>query len=444
MRTLWSVVIGIGSMLSVSAAQVSAPAFVKRVPADAGAKQSDEVLRFALFFTRHGVRTPTAKGESFNAFARAAWPTWESPPGYLTPHGYALMKLFGAYDRSLLSSQGLLAADGCKDAAFVSFYADSDQRTTQTGRALAEGMFPDCAPPVASLPEGTSDPLYSRSQAMMQDAGPVALAAVKARFGGNPDALTEAYRPQLAQLDTLLATCGGSESRGVPRRSIFTVPASVGPGAGDHLVDVKGPLPTASTMTENLLLAYVDGKPMGEVGGGCVDGAQVRSLINLHTAATDITQRTTTVAAAQASNGLDHLRRSIEQAATGRRVPGARSRPNDRVFFVVGHDTNLLNMASLLRLSWLTDGRRDDTAPGGALEFELWENTATKALKVRVFYTVQTLEQMRSAVPLTRDTPPERVQLFLPACSGADLSCTWKDFDASVSLATTASNIDKE
>jgi 4-phytase/acid phosphatase len=67
------------------------------------------------------------------------------------------------------------------------------------------------------------------------------------------------------------------------------------------------------------------------------------------------------------------------------------------------------------------DGRRDDTPPGGALIFELWRDAAKYS--VRVYFSAQTLEQMRSASPLTQKDPPQRVPLLLPGCSAQDLAC---------------------
>ena len=34
---------------------------------------------------------------------------------------------------------------------------------------------------------------------------------------------------------------------------------------------------------------------------------------------------------------------------------------DDRALFLIGHDTNLSNIAGLLNLTWIFDGRRDDT-----------------------------------------------------------------------------------
>ena len=70
------------------------------------------------------------------------------------------MKLFGAYDRAELSSQGLLNAAGCEDAPHVTIHADSDQRTRESGKALAAGLLSGCTLTVQALAEGRPDPLF--------------------------------------------------------------------------------------------------------------------------------------------------------------------------------------------------------------------------------------------------------------------------------------------
>jgi 4-phytase/acid phosphatase len=82
------------------------------------------------------------------------------------------------------------------------------------------------------------------------------------------------------------------------------------------------------------------------------------------------------------------------------------------------------------------DGRRDDTPPGGAFVFELWKTTHTGAYSVRTFYTAQTLAQMRNATQLSIANPPERVPVFVPGCSRADLSCPWNAFQQTVQAGT--------
>jgi len=119
-----------------------------------------------------------------------------------------------------------------------------------------------------------------------------------------------------------------------------------------------------------------------------------------------------------------------------RPVPGALTKPGDRLLILVGHDTNLSNIGGALGLDWLIDGRRNDTPPGGALVFELWKKHGADEFSVRTYYAAQTLEQMRNATPLSLGNPPERVPVFVPGCSQADYSCPWKTFIQAMQVVT--------
>jgi 4-phytase/acid phosphatase len=351
------------------------------------------------------------------------------------------MQIFGAYDRLLLSGEGLLSAAGCEDAARVTFYADSDQRTRETGKALAAGMFPGCAPEVKGLPEGTRDALFHPLGAHTVLVDPaLAVAAIAGRIGGKPNNPTEAYRAQLTELDTILAKCGDPATPVAKRQSILEIPVKLTPGTEGHLAELRGPLSTASTLTENFLLEYTEGMDAANVGWGCVNGTNLGSLLVLHTAASEFSQRPKPIARAQASNLLHQIVLALSQAATGKAAPGAISRVSDRALFLIGHDTNIASIAGLLDLDWIADGRRDDTPPGGALVFELWQPAAGNEDFVRVYYTTQTLEQMRSAAVLTSQDPPVRVPVFIPACSRADFSCSLPEFERALRTLTAESN----
>ena len=137
--------------LSLALAVVSIPwsAAVALAP---GTPARGEELRFVVIVTRHGVRPPTVSNDQINPYSAEPWPQWDVPPGYLTAHGRALMKLFGAYDRAQFARAGLFSPSGCADANRVYFWADTDERTIETGHALVEGMLPGCTVEVHSAP----------------------------------------------------------------------------------------------------------------------------------------------------------------------------------------------------------------------------------------------------------------------------------------------------
>ena len=403
-------------------------------PASPSNATADRELKFVVMFTRHGVRSPTGKTELLNRYSQQSWPQWNEPPGYLTAHGAQLMTIFGKYDRELFASQGLLAPSGCADVLHIRIIADSDQRTRETGKALAAGLAPGCGIAVSALPEESKDPLFHPLAAGVGEPDKVqAAAAITGRIGGNPQGLNEAYRPQLTALEGVLLG-NDSKDSAVPL-SLFSIPSTIVQGKGDHAADLNSPLSLASTMTENLLLEYTEGMDQKDVGWGRVDLAKLRELLQLHVASEDIAQRSTYIARAQSSNVLDHLLRSMQQAAGGQPVGGALSKPEDRLLILVGHDNNLANIAGNLGLNWLMDGRRDDTPPGGALVFELWKSGKTGQFSVRSYYTAQTLDQMRNSTPLSLAAPPERVPVFLPGCGQPDGACTWDGFQQTLKAA---------
>jgi 4-phytase / acid phosphatase len=408
---------------------------IANAQADAG---DSSQLIFALVLTRHGVRSPTGSVDKLKQYSANEWPQWEVPPGYLTPHGSQLMMLFGKYYREYFAENGLLQPSGCGDAASVMFLADSDQRTVATGKALAEGILPGCDVAVHASPEGTHDPLFhSLSAGVGHPDNALAAAALSGRIGNNPSGLVDAYGPTLQTMEAILSKCNSSEACKEPTQSLLQTPSSISPGHGSHLVTFRSPLSVASTVAEDFQLEYTNGMPLNEVGWGHANEAIVSEMISLHTAEADLTHRTPYLARAQASNLMIHIADTLQQAVQKKRVTGALGNPGDKLLFLVGHDTNISTLAGALGISWLIDGRRDDTPPGGALVFEVWSSPKTKGYAVRTYYVSQTMEQMRDLVPLTLTVPPARANIFVPGCSTADknYSCKFSGFQQSIHAA---------
>jgi 4-phytase / acid phosphatase len=385
-------------------------------------------LQFVVMLSRHGVRAPLTAQADLDKFSAAPWPKWPVAPGIQTTHGNEVIRLFGVWDRARWSGEGLFAPTGCDDAAHVTIVADTDQRTRETGKSLAEGIFPGCGVATHAQPEGSVDPLFrSLNAGFLHPDAALAAAAVEGRVGENPQALTEVYRPQLAALDRVLAGCGKLPAN--PNRiSLFDIPVALKAGNGDSLISARSPLTIGATYAENLLLEYTQGMSDADTGWGCLDGATLRYVMQLDTAQWDYGSRTPAIARMNASNLLDHIAKTLQQGASGKSVTGALGKLGDKLVILVGHDSNIAAVAGALRLDWVLDGRVDDTPPGGALLFELWRPRGGGAPYVRVEYTAQTLEQMRRTEPLSAANPPGIAPIFVPGCSRQDLSCTVEGF----------------
>ncbi len=390
-------------------------------------------LLYVVILARHGVRSPTATNESLSQYAAEPWPDWGVAPGELTAHGAKLLGILGAWYRQWLARDGLVPATRCEAATNVYVRADVGQRTTASARALMQGIFPDCAIP-ADTAAGESDPLFHPVTAGLAhgDAG-LAAAAVSGRIGDHPEALASTLDQAFLTLREILfgcapgGPCAAEKQRG--KQALLSLPASVA-GTEDGLADIRGPLRTGSTLAENLLLEYADGKSGKDLGWGRLDESKLNEVLAIHTAYADLARRTQYLASVQGSNLLSHILRSLEQAVSGKTVSGALGKPADRLLLLVGHDTNISHVAGLLNLSWLIPGyQRDDTPPGGSLMFRLWQGPGA-GYRVEILYLAQTLDQMRNASPLTPDSPPAIAPVFLPACAAAGPSpgCDWERF----------------
>ncbi|HZC44753.1 MAG TPA: histidine-type phosphatase, partial [Acidobacteriaceae bacterium] len=306
------------------------------------------------------------------------------------------------------------------------------------GNSLAAGMFPNCKVTVKALPRGTHDPLFhSLGAGVGRPDHALAAAALSGRIGDNPAGLADAYASTLKDMEKILSECSSPEPCAQPSQSLLEMPSSITLGKGGHLVDFQGPLKTASTIAENFLLEYTNGMPLSEVGWGHVNAATVNEMIALHTADSDLLQRTPYLARAQASNLMDRILDTLQQAIEKKKVKGALGSPDDKVVFLVGHDSNITTVAGMLGISWMVDGRRNDTPPGGALVFEVWSSPGASGDTVRTYYVSQTLEQMRNMIPLTLNAPPVRANIFVPGCSAADrnYSCEFSSFQKTVKAA---------
>jgi 4-phytase/acid phosphatase len=397
-------------------------------------------LIYAVIVSRHGVRSPTTANQAINQFAAESWPECGVAPGELTPHGAKLLNILGVWYRQWLSGEGLLSSAGCEGADTVHARADVDQRTRESARALAEGMFPGCNLAVHVV-EGKTDPLFHPVAAgLVRGDAALAKASVSGRIGGHLDDLIPELRHSFELLNEVLFACPAGAACPAAKRpgkqDLLELKASL-EGTMDGLADIRGPLRTGSAIAENLLLEYADGKTGSDLGWGRLDETRLNEIMAIHIAYADLSRRTAYLARIQGSNLLSHILDSLEQAAGGKAVRGALGKSGDRLLVLDGHDTNLTHIAGMLNLNWLLPGyHRDDTPPGGALVFRLWRH-ADGRTSIETIYIAQTLEQMKNAKPLSREDPPAIAPIAIPGCpvQGARIECEWEAFRKVVNAA---------
>jgi len=372
-------------------------------------------LELVVILGRHGIRSPLLTPAEMAPYAAQAWPQWPVAPGVLTPHGGRQMVAMGGYFRDRYTKEGLLSGQSAEDVDRIQFRSDSDQRTIESAVRLAEGLLPGAAAVIHHRPQDAADPLFVPVRLNIgQPDRALAAAAILGRIGNDPQAVFEAHRPTFVRLQHILY---GDEPIAPDKRPPLLQSPGLGPGTNTNLVALTGPLRQGLVMTDALLLEYAEGMPLSQVGWGRMTRADLTDLLSVHSLEFDLTQKTFYCAQAQGSNLARHLRETLDQAVSGRAVAGAIGTPAQRMLVVLGHDTNLINLAGLLGLSWIVSGSPNDPVlPGGSLVLELRKGD-DGVQRVRIYYATQTLDGMRGGEPVDAAHPPALAPIFIPGCS---------------------------
>ena len=344
---------------------------------------------FAVVMTRHGVRSFTKPPQYYT------WPDW-SPvgAGFLSAHGYKLVTFLGRYYSKYFASIGL-PMNCAQHGTFV--YADVDQRTLETGRALIEGACGSVgALPLyhnASLGPGVNDPLFDGAD-WLGPAGKIDSAAssasVAAAAPSPPSAIVAQNAPAFAAVQSLL---GGRCSGTCPPADSGTSDIGAKPGG---LASLRGPIDTGAGYAESLFLEQVQCAP-------AIDSAKLEQAMKLRIVEYTVNSRNAYNSSVKGANVLAHIVGML-QAKAGQPHPDV-SVPdiaNVNVAILSGHDTQLGALGGILDAHWAAGHGivADDMPPGGALVFELYRDTSGGGYRVRVHFVYETMAQFRSASAL--------------------------------------------
>jgi 4-phytase/acid phosphatase len=367
-------------------------------------------LERIVMVMRHGIRPPTKADPLPAGYTADRWPTWPVEPGLLTPRGAAGATLLGAGDARRLRARGLLSGS-CPAPGAIVVKASNKQRTQRTAQAWLDGALPGCRIAVDHPREGAADPIFHGLDDKPVDFdGARALAEAKALLPrGGLAAETRAYRAELALLARVLK-CAAPACPLTREQTLLVGEPHDRPG-------LEGPLDVGSSASQSLLLEYLEGMPMAQVGWGRVTRAQIERLLRFHPLKFKYSNRPDYVARAAA-------------APLVREILAGLSAPGRKVTLLAGHDTNLADLGGFLRTHWQVPSYpADDVPPGGAMGFELLRGASGQRY-VRAFFRAQTMDQLRAQTRLVgRDAAPLRY-LAIPGCgtAGVATSCTFAAF----------------
>lgn len=184
---------------------------------------------------------------------------------------------------------------------------------------------------------------------------------------------------------------------------------------------LAGPLKLGATLSEDLLLEYVDGLPPEEVGWGrAASPERLRQVLPLHALYANLMRHTDELASPGGTPLAQLMLLLLEEQAVARALPGPQVPTSARLIVLAGHDTNLSNVGSILGLDWALPGEPDSTAPDTTLALELWrDEQGHKYVRTLVFY--QTLSELRAEAMGAKagaDGPPARAYpLIFPGCT---------------------------
>lgn len=383
-----------------------------------------------VMLARHGVRAPDLSPEALARFAASPWPTWPVAPGDLTPRGAELGRLMGQFYRVHYGGRGLIQEDDCPAPGIVVIWVDYDQRAEYSALSTLGGLYLRCLNPILKhqADQSKPDPLFhpQPSPSCPMDAA-ANRAAILARIGGDFSSVLREYAPQLATLQSTLCPPGVAAAGKACGLSV-DAPAIVPDAKGG--VAMKGPIAIGSMASENFLMESAEGMPANQVAWGRLAGdARLFDVLKVHRLSVDLMEKTRTIAQQKGSNMLAQIVTTLQD---GHKFPGA---PNIaepvRLGMLIGHDTNILNVAGLLNLGWEIPGfQANEVPPDSSLAFELYKEIRTGQRYVRMTFYSQTLDQMRRAAPLTLDNPPGMIAVDLPGCSAEarDRACPLQRF----------------
>lgn len=313
-----------------------ASALALATPASSAPEKPAMTVERVVMLMRHGVRPSTKFPATPAGTTREEWPEWSTPAGDLTPHGAEGIRRLAAYDRMLFVQQGLLPDGDCAEPGAISAWSSGSSRAIKTGLAFVDALQPGCKVSLDHPADEDAEDQFHPIAAQSAIDGDRALAASEAQFpSGGLQGVIAARRTDFATLERIV---------GVPVDTASTLKATPG-----DKPDMKGGLSFGSTAGQTILLQYLEGMPMNQVGWGRASKADIRNILRFHPVKFQFETRPAYVA-----------HRIAAPIVT--RIVDALSGTGGRLTLLFGHDTNIAALGGFYDMHWtMADYPRDST-----------------------------------------------------------------------------------
>jgi hypothetical protein len=402
-------------------------------PAMAQAVEATGTPVFTVIVTRHGVRS-TKDDQNGSKPHRYAWPKWEVGPNNLTRHGYKLMTLMGKFYRDKQAMEHL-PVDCPKDTVFV--YADTDQRTLRTARALIEGLCEGdpkgpraltvyhvkvAKPP--KKPEDTKikdpDPIFNATAWVAKHSGikrDESEEAVRNAAGGSQGSsfpIVTKHADDFNAFQLLLnRRCNDGGCKPImeaPQPWLKDPP----PGT---LAALKGPLELGQSYSESIFLEYAECRKLEEMAPGLHEKVEkdekqflvdLQAGMRLHVLSYVVNARNEYNPRVRGGTLFAHIVAMLNQKAgltSELHVTTPAQLKGTTLAILSGHDTQLGALGGILSADWNPEEggiALDDMPPGSALIFDLLKPAAPGApYTVRLRFASMTMPQFthEEAIP---------------------------------------------
>jgi hypothetical protein len=401
-------------------------------------------LAFSAIVSRHGIRSPYPAPNStvcnnYDAYSNKTFPTYSdwgmTDSQYcsqqLTPHGQTVVPLMGAYYKSLYDEEGL---DWSCDTLTV--YADNSTRDIQTADLLIQGL--ECSTDVDVIVAG-EDYLSNTVYPVVNDHYngmncPLATEdQVSGMYGGDIDALTEAYSTGIQQITDVLGMVGYDATICQDVNPLYnpsttcTLFETGYQWTGQYYEgDFTSPLSYAGYYAEMFMFQYLSNLTTSKVAFGILNEEDIANLYALHTQNMYYGSNIWN-SKAYSSQQLGYLLASFEQYITQSTVNGVEQDISTKLLLLVSHDFNAFYLQRLLNLEYISLGFHQENVAttAGSLTFDLF-NDINMNYYVKVKYQAATPIQQRNGTILNLNVPPGTAEIVIPSCG--ELYCPYNTF----------------